>query len=100
MLQPSYSQIMQKLNAEAEETVVTSRYSVVIATARRARQIIDLVNQANDPKAEKNGETLDAAQMKEASELNIMLRRKKPTSIAVDEIYSGKIKMKEQIIEG
>ena len=35
MLQPSYTQIMQKLNAEGESKL-TSRYSIVIAAAKRA----------------------------------------------------------------
>ena len=42
MLQPSYTQIMQKLNAEGESKL-TSRYSIVIATAKRARNIIDII---------------------------------------------------------
>ena len=44
MLQPSYTQLMEKLNEDASEKVVTSRYSIIIAAARRARQIIDIVN--------------------------------------------------------
>jgi DNA-directed RNA polymerase subunit omega len=42
MLTPSYSEIMEVLNEDAgeEEQVVTSRYSVVIAAAKRARQIV------------------------------------------------------------
>lgn len=101
MLQPSYTQLMKKLNADAEETVVTSRYSIVIATARRARQIIDTVNLEANAKADKTGETqVDPSRIKEAAELTEKLRHKKPTSIAVDELYSGKIKLKEQVIEG
>lgn len=45
MLHPSYSELMETINSEAEEqvgeAVVNSRYSIVIATAKRARQIID-----------------------------------------------------------
>ncbi len=44
MLHPSYSDLMKKVNSEVEEgeaPVVNSRYSIVIATAKRARQIID-----------------------------------------------------------
>ena len=33
--------------------------------------------------------------MKEANELNELLKTKKPISIAVDEIYEGKMRMKE-----
>ena len=43
MLHPSYSELMKVVNSEAEspeEAVVNSRYSIVIATAKRARQII------------------------------------------------------------
>ncbi|MHC1750404.1 MAG: DNA-directed RNA polymerase subunit omega [Cellulosilyticaceae bacterium] len=102
MLQPSYTQIMKKLNDDATEKVVTSRYSIVIATARRAREIIDIVNQdatmkSNDKNVEK---VIDPAIAKEAAILTEKLKLKKPTSIAVDELYTGKIKIKEHIIEG
>lgn len=71
MLEPSYMQIMSKLNEDKEAQVVTSRYSIVIAASRRARQIIDEVDEEN-------------------------LKGKKPISIAVDELYTGKIKIREQ----
>lgn len=44
MLHPSYTDLMKIVNSEVEpgeQPVVNSRYSIVIATARRARQIID-----------------------------------------------------------
>ena len=44
MLHPSYADLMKVVNSEVEEgeqPVVNSRYSIVIATAKRARQIID-----------------------------------------------------------
>ncbi|MCR5107290.1 MAG: DNA-directed RNA polymerase subunit omega [Lachnospiraceae bacterium] len=44
MLHPSYSDLMKVVNADAEERehpVVNSRYSIVMATSKRARQIID-----------------------------------------------------------
>lgn len=97
MLQPSYTQIMQKLNAEGQSKL-TSRYSIVIATAKRARNIIDTVNEqaAATKEADKTGERMMSPEkMKEANELNNLLRNKKATSIAVDEIYSGKMRMKE-----
>ena len=43
MLHPSYSDLMQVVNSgveEGDEPVVSSRYSIVLATAKRARQII------------------------------------------------------------
>ncbi len=72
MLHPSYSDLMQVVNSEVEpgETpVVNSRYSIVMATAKRARQIIDG----------------DEA-MVEGNEL-------KPLSLAVEEVNQGKIKI-------
>ena len=44
MLHPSYSDLMQVANSEVEpgeNKVVNSRYSIVMAIAKRARQIID-----------------------------------------------------------
>ncbi len=42
MLHPSYSDLMKVVNAGSEDDtpVVNSRYSIVMATAKRARQII------------------------------------------------------------
>ena len=72
MLHPSYTGLMKVVNSEVEpgETpVVNSRYSIVMATAKRARQIIS----GDEPLVEGKG--------------------KKPLSIAVDELYTGKIKV-------
>ena len=73
MLHPSYTEIMEKVNEEVEqgtEPVVNSRYSIVIASAKRARQIIE---------AQKYEEAPAAIQ--------------KPLSKAVEEIYSGTVKI-------
>ncbi len=70
MLHPSYLDLMKVLNSgveEGQEKVVSSRYSIVMATAKRARQII-----AGD-------EPLIDAQ------------DEKPLSIAVKELEQGKI---------
>ena len=43
MLHPSYTELMERINGEeidGEEPVINSRYSIVIATSRRARQLI------------------------------------------------------------
>ena len=73
MLHPSYSDLMKVVNSEVEpgeETIVNSRYSIVMATAKRARQIIG----GHEPMVKvKPGE--------------------KPLSIAVDELNQGKIKI-------
>ena len=73
MLHPSYTELISAVNknaAEGEEPVVNSRYSIVIATAKRARQLVA-------------GEEA----MVEADE------KKKPLSIAVEELYDGKVKI-------
>lgn len=72
MLHPSYSDLMQVVNSEVEpgETpVVNSRYSIVMATAKRARQIIG------------GEEPLVAGKIQ------------KPLSLAVEELNQGKIKI-------
>ena len=73
MLHPSYSDLMKVVNSEVEpgeEKIVNSRYSIVMATAKRAREIIDGSMPLVDAKV---GE--------------------KPLSIAIDELNSGKIKI-------
>ena len=73
MLHPSYTDLMSVVNAEVEpgeQPVVNSRYSIVLATAKRAREIID------------GQEPMVAADPK-----------KKPLSIAVEELYEGKVKI-------
>lgn len=70
MLHPTYNDIMEVVNKDVndgEEPVIKSRYSVVIAAAKRARQIID-----------------------GAPEL-VSEPDKKPLSVAVDELYQGKV---------
>ena len=69
MLHPSYTDLMKVVNKDVEEgetKVVNSRYSIVMATAKRAREIMPLV-------AVKDGE--------------------KPLSIAIDELNQSKIKI-------
>lgn len=73
MLHPSYTDLIDAVNSgveEGEEPVVQSRYSIVIATARRARQLIG----GEDP-------------MIHAP------RDKKPLSVAVEELYEQKVKI-------
>ncbi len=72
MIHPSYSDLMAVANTgvePGEQPVVQSRYSIVLATAKRARQ---LVNGA-EPHVDATG--------------------KKPLSVAVEELYKGKIKI-------
>ena len=69
MLRPSYSDLLEKINQGAEgEDVVGSRYTIVIAVAKRARQLID-----------------------HAQPLTKSIKVDRPVSIAVNELYEGKI---------
>ena len=72
MLHPSYSDLMKVVNSEVEQgeaPVVNSRYSIVMATSRRARQIIS----GDEP-------LVDG-------------KDKKALSVAIDELNQGKIKI-------
>ena len=72
MIHPSYSDLMKVVNSnveEGEEPLVNSRYSIVLATAKRAKQIIRGSKPLVDPKCPK------------------------PLSIAVQEVYEGKVKI-------
>ncbi len=72
MLHPSYTDLMKIVNSEVEpgeHPLVNSRYSIVIATARRARQLID------------------------GAEPLIDVTFPKPLSIAVEELYQSKVKI-------
>lgn len=73
MLHPSYTDLMKVVNKDVEEgetKVVNSRYSIVLATSKRARQIID-------------GQ-IPMVDAKEGA---------KPLSIAIDELNKGELKI-------
>lgn len=73
MIHPSYSELMKVVNSEAElddtPPVVNSRYSIVLATSKRARQIIS----GDKPMVDARG--------------------KKPLSVAIEELYKSKVKI-------
>ena len=72
MLHPSYSDLIKVANSEVEPgeaNVVNSRYSIVMAIAKRARQIID------------------------GDEPLVYAAIDKPLSIAVEELNKGEIKI-------
>ena len=70
MLIPSYAELMDILNKESnKKDEITSRYTIVIAAAKRARQIID----GDSPMVEE--------------------KKGKPLSTAVEELYKSKIKV-------
>lgn len=70
MLHPSYTDLINAVNSgvePGEEPVVQSRYSIVIATSKRARQLIA----GEDATIPNNG--------------------KKPLSVAIEELYESKV---------
>ena len=72
MLHPSYADLIKVVNSvveEGEDPVVNSRYSIVMATSKRARQLI-----AGDE------ELVDG-------------KGKKPLSVAVEELNQGKVRI-------
>lgn len=72
MLHPSYTDLLNVVNSEVEpgeELIANSRYSIVMATSKRARQIIA----GADPL--------------------ILDKGQKPLSIAVEELQAGAIKI-------
>ncbi len=74
MIHPSYTELIQAINNNAEEDdntmMLNSRYSLVMATSKRARQLIA----GSEP-------LVDGA------------AGKKPLAIAIDELYKGKVKI-------
>ena len=73
MLHPSYTDLINVVNSDVEageHPVVQSRYSIVIAASKRARQLID-----------------------GAEPLVSGAAGKKPLSIAIDELYQQKVKI-------
>lgn len=70
MLHPSYTDLMNAVNADVEngeQPVVQSRYSIVMAASKRARQLVDGAEPLVDTKGSK------------------------PLSTAIDEIYTQKV---------
>ena len=68
MLRPSYSELMEVLNKQEDiDMKVTSRYTIVIAAAKRARQLIDGDEALSDTDSGK------------------------AVSVAINEMYEGKL---------
>ncbi len=99
MLHPSYSELMSVINSgveEGEQPVVSSRYSIVKATAARAKQIIDartVEEKAAKVQDKENGPYLTSAEkraIKMGTPLVSGADGVKPLSVAVKELYEGK----------
>ena len=71
MIHPSYSELFEVINGNDEdgEKIISSRYSICVANAKRAKQLIKGATPLVDVKCNK------------------------PLSIAVEEIYQGKVQV-------
>ena len=72
MLHPSYTDLMKVVNKDVEEgetRIVNSRYSIVMATSKRARQLIA------------------------GEEAYVPSAGRKPLSVAIEELYKSYVKI-------
>lgn len=72
MLRPSYTDLLDVISKDTDDITLGSRYTIVIAAAKRARQLVDHAEPlVSDTKVDK------------------------PVSIAINELYQGKIKVRQ-----
>lgn len=114
MIHPSYTELMAVINSEVEEgeqPLVQSRYSIVKATANRAKEIIDARSveekiakariEASNKEKEKEKDTVEEKSISKEDERKLQVgtplvrcsEKDKPLSIAVKEFYEGKVKI-------
>lgn len=72
MLRPSYTDLLEVINEKTDDITLGSRYTIVIATAKRARQLVNHEEPLIDT-----------------------IKVNKPVSIAINELYEGKIKVRQ-----
>lgn len=72
MLRPSYTDLLEVLTQDSDDITIGSRYAIVIAAAKRARQIVDHAEPAISH-----------------------VKPDKPVSVAVHEMYEGKLKVRQ-----
>lgn len=120
MIHPSYTELMAVINSEVEEgeqPLVQSRYSIVKATANRAKEIIDArsveekiakarIEASNKEKEkekdkDKDKDKVEEKRISKEDERKLQVgtplvrcsEKDKPLSIAVKEFYEGKVKI-------
>ena len=107
MIHPSYVDLMKVVNKgveEGETPVINSRYSIVMATAKRARQIVDgddpmiAVEELNEEKirilSEEDAAAADAEAKLEAERLRASI-----SAAEADELLSGEEFSEEESAE-
>ena len=114
MIHPSYTELMAVINSEVEEgeqPLVQSRYSIVKATANRAKEIVDARSveeknakariEASNKEKEKEKDKVEEKSISKEDERKLQVgtplvrcsEKDKPLSIAVKEFYEGKVKI-------
>ena len=114
MIHPSYTELMAVINSEVEEgeqPLVQSRYSIVKATANRAKEIIDARSveekiakariEASNKEKEKEKDKVEEKSISKEDERKLQVgtplvrcsEKDKPLSIAVKEFYEGEVKI-------
>ena len=116
MIHPSYTELMAVINSEVEEgeqPLVQSRYSIVKATANRAKEIIDArsveekiakarIEASNKEKEkDKDKDKVEEKRISKEDERKLQVgtplvrcsEKDKPLSIEVKEFYEGKVKI-------
>ena len=114
MIHPSYTELMAVINSEVEEgeqPLVQSRYSIVKATANRAKEIIDARSveekiakariEASNKEKEKEKDKVEEKSISKEDDRKLQVgtplvrcsEKDKPLSIAVKEFYEGKVKI-------
>ena len=114
MIHPLYTELMAVINSEVEEgeqPLVQSRYSIVKATANRAKEIIDARSveekiakariEASNKEKEKEKDKVEEKSISKEDERKLQVgtplvrcsEKDKPLSIAVKEFYEGKVKI-------
>ncbi|MCQ2521629.1 MAG: DNA-directed RNA polymerase subunit omega [Lachnospiraceae bacterium] len=113
MLHPSYAELMDVVNSDVEpgeRPVAKSRYSIVMATAKRAREMVEWKWASNTQNAynqqQIKGDHEESKKEKVSKRDNdraemilahvsplVEDTAQKPLSIAVEELYEGKVRI-------
>ena len=102
MVHPSYSELMDKINSEADkDNMIESRYSIVMAAADRAREIIESRSIEEKIAKQLKNDPTATPELKPEEKYNLENGRakipgsdsRKPLSVAIDELYKGEVKI-------
>lgn len=100
MIHPSYYELIDQVNknmgGSEDDPIITSRYSIVIAAAKRARQLIDIASAKEEKEKLKNDTNTERKPVKQVNYVESKIpdaEHKKPLSVAVEELMRGDVKI-------